>query len=84
MNNVEIFEGLEDLVKTISLGKHNYFFGVLQSLRTKQVQYKLSRQAYTSKVLVGLLKQEYETRMYSAGFTTDVSSYKYRQVIKQF
>ena len=63
MKELEVFHGLEEISKTISLGRKNYFYGILQTLKLNPITYKLSRPAYTSKVLAGLLKQEYETRV---------------------
>ena len=65
---VVTFYGLEGLVRTVSTGQIDLFRGLSSFLKAQgKIQYKLTRAAYTSKVLVGLLKEEYEVRTFTVG-----------------
>ena len=66
------FYGLREVVHTISSGRLNIFRGRLTIFLGSNpvLQYKLTRPVYTSKVLVGLLKQEYEVRTFTSSPTS--------------
>jgi hypothetical protein len=66
-----VFEGLKDLTLMISIG-NRHFQGIrsaiaLAYIKQNTIEYKLSRPAYTSKLLTGLLKEEHEERTFSNG-----------------
>jgi hypothetical protein len=80
---VVTFYGLEDVVQTISTGHINTFRSFIPFLKAQEkIQYKLTRPAYTSKLLTGLLKEEYEERTFSNRSTMMVSPKVWGELLK--